>query len=317
MLAPNTQVPFDDPSIDYTDGMFVSCKYDGNRCLVRGHQCLTRHMLIQANTKLPVFLKELCELSEKTGYYFDCELVLPKAEHHGDHTSIFNSHEKDIPKDTMVYVFDCIHKDQWAEKSPIPEFIDRYGKLTSLMRGLPERFKCVKQYLCFNPKTIEEIYKKYILVGQEGVMVRSTHGGYKFGRVGIKNSWLLKFKKQVTEDGKIINVLQKLKMKKGIVRTRDITGHRVQPTKNKENYTTTNSVGSFLVQTDDGKKSKIMFASGVADEATKKKWWKDFKENPKNFIGKYVEFVSYPGGKDGIRSGRMIRWRPDKDKNEK
>jgi len=310
MLAPNSMIPFDDPRIEYP--IFASNKLDGNRCFVRSGDLLTRHMLNQPNPKLIQFMRGITTLANDKDLCFDGELLIPNASHHGVHGQVFNSsvNAKDIPEGTQFHVFDVFTRDDW-EKGSFAVFEKRVELYHKLIEKLDDpRFVAMEQRSVESPEEAQADFERAIDQGYEGIMLRHKASGYKQGRCGHKGAWLLKFKAEETQDGQIVEVVQQLKMREGIERTRNSFGRLEQPTKNADNYTTTDSVGSFKVKTEDGTVSEIMFAEGVADHAQRKQWWKERK----SLIGRWLEFKSYPGGKDGIRSGRMIRWRDDKKK---
>lgn len=313
MLAPNALIPFDDARIPYPN-MLGSYKLDGNRCFIRHDGAiLTRNMLPQPNKNLAKFLEPLVRIAKNEGLCFDMELFIPNATHHGVHGSVFNSHNKPIPENTQVHVFDVFSGTCWDGTDPFPSFESRLGLLADVFSSdLDEsgRFVEVQQRPLRNAAEAQAMFEEALELGHEGIMLRRADGGYKnHSRCTHKEALLLKFKAEDNVDGVIIEVEQQLKMKAGIKRTRNAFGRMENPTKNADNYEPTDSVGSFLVKDDEGRTSRVMFAAGVADQEQRRTWWK----KRKSLIGKYIEFKAFPGGKDGIRSGRMIRWRPDKD----
>lgn len=312
MLAPNGLISFDDERIPYPD-VLGSYKFDGNRCFVRyDGAILTRHMLKQPNGNLSRFLAPLVAAAVRHGVCFDMELLIPDATHHGVHGKVFNSHTAPIPENTQVQVFDCLMAEAWDGDVPFKPFRERIAQLTRVFDReiLPSRFVQVEQRLLKSADEAQRMFAEAIEAGHEGIMLRRADGGYKnYSRCTHREAMLLKFKAEETHDGWITKVEQQWKMKEGLTRTRNKQGLMETPTRNEDNYELTDAVGSFLVETEDGVTSRIMFAEGVADQAKRRAWWK----KRSTLIGKCVEFKCYPGGKDGIRSGRMLRWRPDKD----
>ena len=317
MLAPNKMIPFDDKRIPYPD-VYGSIKLDGNRNFVRyDGEALTRNMIVQPNTFLPGYLNDLLYLAETEELCFDMELLLPKAGHHGEITKILNAHKRRIPEAMTVHIFDCLTKKEWLTAkskrgliAPFEERIERMkDKLGRLVRE-SDRYFIHDQERLKGPKAAARMFAKALEEGFEGIMLRAANSGYKnWGRCGHKGAWLLKAKAEETFDARVVAVEQQWKMKEGIKRTRNAFGNLETPTRNEENYDLTDSVGAFLVKDEKGRESRIMFAEGVADMKQRRLWWKQRK----SLIGKMLEYKSYPGGLDGIRSGRMIRWRPDKD----
>jgi hypothetical protein len=310
MLAPNGLIPFGDKRIPYPD-MLGSYKLDGNRCFIRHDGAiLTRNMLPQPNKNLAKFLGPLADYAKDSNRCFDMELFIPNATHHGVHGSIFNAHDKPIPRDTQVHVFDTFSGESWEGRDSFAAFEDRVKVLRAILEDFSAPFIAVEQRVLRNAAEAQAMFEEALELGHEGIMLRRADGGYKnHSRCTHKEALLLKFKAEETVDGVIVEVEQQLKMKEGIKRTRNAFGRMENPTKNADNYEPTDSVGSFLVKDDEGRTSRVMFAAGVADQEQRRTWWK----KRKSLIGKYIEFKAFPGGKDGIRSGRMIRWRPDKD----
>jgi ATP-dependent DNA ligase len=308
-LAPNKLIPFDDPRIPYPE-VLASRKFDGLRCFVRyDGAILSRSMIPLPNRNLPGFLTEITDLARRTKRCFDSEILIPKATHHGAH-GVFMKHEGEIPKSTIVNVFDTITAQEWEEGDITTKFVGRVKDYTRLLANInPERYIPVEQVRCNSAADAEAYFKESVEMGHEGIMLRAAMGLYKFGRCGHKGAWLLKFKAEETHDGRIVKVVQRLKMKEGVARERNEFGRLVPPTKNADNYELDDCAGSFLVRFEDGTEGECCWAEGFADMAERRRFWKDRKK----LVGRCVEVKCYPGAKDSIRSGRVVRWRPDKD----
>lgn len=320
MLAPNSLIPFDDPRIPYPH-VLSSFKMDGNRCFIRHDGAiLTRSLIPQPNKNLPEFLGLLVVYAQEEGVCFDGELLIHGATHHGVHGSVFNSHDKPIPEGATFNVFDMLTADEWRDPlgaraldARVKAYHDAVRHIRKTCGKDAAHIIAVEQRRMESPKHAEADFANALELGHEGVMLRNATGGYKQGRCGHRNAWLLKFKAETTYDGQIVEVMQQLKMKPGIERQRNEFGRLVQPTKNSDNYEPTDCCAGFKVRMEDGTEGEVTFAEGVADMAQRRQWWKERK----SLIGKTIEFKAYPGAKDSIRSGRMIRFRPDKDKRSR
>lgn len=314
MLAPNKQVPFDHKHVVYP--LYGSWKFDGHRTFVRAGDLLTRHMLRARNKRLHELLAPVSEYTRKRGICLDMEVLLPSAAHHGVHTKILNSLDVEVPAETEFHVFDAVTLSEW-QAGVAAKFTDRMARYVEAVHEIrllvakqkrSPRFVAVEQRHLKDADAARAMFQEALALGYEGIMLRNPGGGYKQGRCGHKGAWLLKFKAEETEDGQIVEVVQQLKMRDGVERTRNAFGRLEQPTKNAQNYAPTDSVGSFKVRNEKGQVSEITFAEGVADTAQRKRWWRDRA----SLVGLWVEYKCYPGGKDGIRSGRMTKFRPDK-----
>jgi len=333
MLAPNKIIPATDPRIPYATGVVGALKYDGNRnfCRFDGEH-LSRNMLTQPNPYLADFLRRMTRVAQANEVCFDMEIFDPTAAHHGKISGWLNASKnaKPIPEHWRAYVFDAVPRQEWESGVFTTKFRDRhtiYRDLVVAMNsgmGDTKRYIAVRQRPLTNAADALAMYDEAIASerpGIEGIMLRSIEAVYAAKRVGHKGAALLKLKEAETTDAKIIGVVQMRKMKEGIERKRNAFGRLETPTRNDANYTVQENVGALVVRLDDGVECEVMFA-GPCD-ANPEGWslnrryeeiWKPYKRDPANIIGKMIEFTHFPvGAKDKARSGRMIRFRPDKD----
>lgn len=326
MLAPNALIPFDDSRIPYPR-VYGSTKKNGLRCFCRAGDFLSRAMLPQPNKNLAGYLHVMGAYAANNDLCFDMELLYDDATHLGSNASVLNSHSKPLNDKAplSVYVFDCLTMQEWADVSTASPFHVRIARIkrhldvikhrqavadTRAKGTNPPKYAMLPQHPLENAEAAEALFDEAVEAGEEGIMLRASLGGYKQARCGHTGAWLLKFKDEETTDGKIVEVIQMNKMREGLDRTKNAWGRTEQPTKNNDNYTVQENVGALLVKMDDGTESRVTFARGWDMARRKAEVW----DVRKKIIGKYVEFKHYPSGaKDGVQSGRMIKFRPDKD----
>jgi ATP-dependent DNA ligase len=332
MLAPNKIIPLEDPRITYATGIVGALKYDGNRNFCRDDgTMLTRNMLDQPNKHINTFLADMAHIARTQRVCFDMEIFDPTATHHGKISGWLNASKnaKPIPDHWRAYVFDAIPAGEWERGIFVTPFARRYElyrRLVPLMneRLGDKRYIAVRQRELVDADAARAFYEESIASerpGIEGIMLRSTLATYEAKRVGHKGCALLKVKEAETTDARIVEVVQMRKMREGIERTRNGFGRLETPTRNSENYTVQNNVGALVVELPNGVRCEVMFAGpckanpeGWPLERRQREIWKPYKDDPSSIIGRMIEFTHFPvGAKDKARSGRMIRFRPDKD----
>lgn len=312
LLAPNQQIEFDDPRIRWP--AFGSLKFDGTRCVCVGGELLSRSMKPQKNVLLPDALRALCDVAKGRRLVFDFELYDHTLPNHGAHTSILAAHEREIPDSMVCHIFDVLSLDEWEGKtnrSPQP-FHERQFVYQEILRTHPDlkcgRYVPVEQVELAGPDDARRLFEISIEDGFEGVMLRCPDAGYKHGRATINEGTILKFKDFHTLDGRIIEVVQRRKLKDGIERTTTPTGH-MEKVHAKDAYELDDMVGAFKIEFEDGTLSEVNYGRGFSHEVRRKHW-----EIRDDLLGCHVEVRHLPhGAKDGIRIGTLVRFRPDKD----
>lgn len=308
MLAPNQAVPWDSRFIAYP--MYASCKYDGNRLLIKNGEILSRTLKPWANKFLPNHLKDLVNLSQEHKLVFDAEFYSHKITFQ-EIQSVVRSFHSPIPIHMNAYVFDMLTLDEW-ETGTEPIFSKRIDRLNEFLKTFsPDQTIRVEQILVNSPQEAKEIYGEMLAEGYEGVMLRHPKSKYRHGRATLNQGDIFKFKEFVTVDAKIIGYEQKRRMKPEFQtgdRTRDVMGY-LERSHKQEHYEYVEEIGSVRLSTIEGKEFGAGFSKGFDPKQYNWNW-----NTRHSFIGKMVE-VRYMsiGMKDLPRMGGILRFRPDLD----
>ena len=186
-----------------------------------------------------------------------------------------------------------------------------------------ERMKDVEQYLIENPEVLQHKQAKIIPLlpiliqnadelkkyetkmldsGAEGVMIRKPDGIYKMNRSTAREAILLKVKRMLTSEAKIIGFSE------SVQNTNEAYKNEVGSTKRstkKDGMVKQGKLGSFIVE-----KDGVEFKVAGFTEDMKTQFWLD-KEK---LLGKYVEYKYFPiGMKDKPRHPIFLRFRHEDD----
>ena len=132
------------------------------------------------------------------------------------------------------------------------------------------------------------VYETYCLDrGYEGVMIRSVDGKYKQGRSTVKEGILLKLKRFVDSEAKIIGFVEQMKNENEI--EQDATGKNKRGRK-KDFLVPKNTLGALeVVDIHSGVEFEI--ATGFSDELRKRIW-----DNQPSYMGNLVKYKSQTQG---------------------
>ena len=309
LLAPNKQIEFCDVP---RWPMLASLKMDGFRCLCVGGKLYSRNLKPPRNSNIEKHLSDLVNYSRSDGWVFDMELYDHNLGTFEQHASILTKEGAEIPETMQAHVFDCMHLDQWNGEIDHLPFEERFGTYTRRIQCLGSpRVVAVEQILQNSPAEAMAAFDAAVELGYEGIMLRCPNAPYKHGRATEREGIIFKFKSFATDDGRIVEVVQRRKMKEAVR-----TGAReIAPTgglariHTKDSFELDDMVGAFKVEFADGRVSEINYGRGFAHE-TRRQHWKDRD----SLIGKHVEVRHLPhGAGEGIRIGTLVRFRPDKD----
>jgi hypothetical protein len=224
-------------------------------------------------------------------------------------SSILTTHAREIPLDIGYYVFDMMCEEDWNNGTE-QTFVTRYLSYSQLLQGIPHVHP-VEQHRILNSGEAESFFNQQIALGQEGMILRQLHAKYKHGRCTENQDGMWKFKEFKTEDAKIIDVEEQMRLKPGVERTRNEIGH-LERRFEQDLYEPAGLVGSFVVERD-GERFGVKPGKGHT-HYIRTSWWQDFIQDKNEFIGKHIEFKYMPHGtKDAPRIGSLVRFRPDLD----
>ena len=260
MLASNIELE----SVIYP--VYVTPKYDGIRCVIRGGKALSRKLL-------PIPNLHVQNVLSKCPDNLDGELIC--------HGKTFNQIQSEIMREDgepefTFYVFDIIDT-----KAP---YLDRIEKLEDMelpsccKKVIPSEIQNEDELLDAEREAVEEF-------DFEGLMIRSGDGPYKYGRATAKQGWLSKLKRFTDAEATIIGY-DELQHNTN-EQTRDALGYAKRSHK-KEGMVPAGTLGAFIVR--DGEKT-FKVATGMTD-AERQEYW-DKKEE---MIGKLVKYKFQEAG---------------------
>lgn len=238
----------------------------------------------------------------------NCGKKVEKSGKFSDMQSVIRAQDKPIPKDFRFFVFDCLVPDETRNRT----YGDRLFNLQKMIGDARFRnVEAIEQRILYGPVDAKKMYVEAVEAGYEGIMVRSKDAKYKFGRATLREGIIYKFKQFNTADAKIVGFQQATRMKEEVrlgERTRDAMG-RLEQSHKQDDYELYESLGAFIVRLDNGLDCKIGLAKGY-DQSDRDRFWRERDK----LLGKWIEFEFIDVGiKDRPRSGRMVRFRSDKD----
>jgi DNA ligase-1 len=266
-------------------------KLDGIRCEVKsdGHP-LTRTLKDIPNGSIRAYFFSNREYIKDM---FDGELIV--GDSFNETSSAVMSHGGD--PDFTYWIFDV------PSDLPYKERVDAYSKLDD-ENNLPVRFKTVPTVWI---RTIEDLLKfegHALEQGYEGIMLRKPDSPYKFGRSTVKQGFLLKLKRFITAEARVVGFEP---LKKNLNEaTISETGHQVRST-HKAGMVVQNTLGKFLVEGINGEFSGVKFAIGSGlMQAQRDTFW----EMQPRLLGEVIEYKYQPHGtKDAPRIPTFLRFR--------
>jgi DNA ligase-1 len=297
MLAPNEKI--DITTLKYP--LLASYKLDGIRCIFKDGRLYSRALKDFPNVQLWNRFGHLARLAKEKNIILDGEL-LAKSLTFNELSGITRQLDKELPEDLFFYCFDAIKKENFNQ--PFTERINNY--FSDFGTTIPY-VKIVDQQLIFSISAIEKYYEEALDWGCDGLILRSPEGRYKFGRSTVKEALIYKLKPFVTEDSKIVEVIQATEVRAGAEKKINELGRSVTSKKNADRVLIEKAAAFVVLY--EGKQLKVTIA--MSDDEKKEIW-----KNRKSYIGKWIEYKSMKVGmkEDGLpRHPTTIRFRTDKD----
>ena len=253
--------------------LLTSPKFDGVRCLIVNGIAMSRSLKPIPN----LFVQHLFGRTEFSG--LDGELIIGKP------------NAKDVYQRTVSGVM---------TRSGDPEIafyvFDDFSAFGTFERRLAVAKRRVRVLSCAMPVhhelilTLEQLLafeETCLIQGFEGVMLRDPAGPYKPGRSTLKEEWLLKLKRFVDSEAKILGVKQL--MHNANEATTNELGQK-ERSSHKAGKVAKELLGAFIVK---DLKSKVEFEIGTGFTLEQRQWmWKDQKK----LVGKLVKYKFQPVG---------------------
>ena len=265
--------------------VYVTPKLDGIRCLKIDGNIVSRTFKPIRNTELAAAIKDL--LPDDS----DGELIMGGT--FQNTTSMVMSADKTIGTEkAYFYWFDYVlddHKKPYLERiEDMKKFVEDHPEILTaspvkIVPLIPTEINTVEELVQYESEVLDQ--------GFEGVMLRTSHGPYKFGRSTLKEGSLVKMKKFDDDEAIVIGFseLQKNTNEK----TKDEFGY-AKRSSHKEGKIGQDTLGSFIV---DWRETEFSIGSGFTMEQRKEFW-----DDRNNLIGKLVKFKYFATGmKDAPR----------------
>lgn len=256
--------------------LYASPKYDGIRAIVIGGVVMSRKLL-------PIPNKHVQRLFGRSVYEgLDGELII------GDPTApdCYRKTDSGVMRiegepEVKFYVFDDARLSV-REKA----FNDRYYRLKSSKGRYGNRVVIVPQVEIKRPTQLIEYEERMVSEGYEGVMTRSYSGPYKHGRSTAREQFLLKVKRFLDAEAKIIGYEE---MQHNMnTATKDNLG-RTKRSSAKAGKVQSGVLGALLVKPKNG----VEFSIGGGFTAEERKTLWKIREK---LIGKMVKYKYFPTG---------------------
>jgi DNA ligase-1 len=260
--------------------VYVSPKIDGIRCILLDGKVLSRSLKPIPNKHVQ---SKLANFPEN----LDGELII-KGKGFSDISSAIMSEEGE--PDFTYMVFDKINDEPYHNRTLA-------GFYSSFMEIVPRAYV----------ETLEALLSReesYLEQGYEGLMIRSVHGKYKYGRSTEKEGILLKLKRFLDSEAEIVGFVQEFAntnpQKVSEVGSKKRSSH-------KKNKVAKELIGSLICR-DIHSGLEIRVSAGLEDELKRKM----FTDNGR-YLGKLIKYKYMPTTKDKPRHPTFIGFRSTLD----
>lgn len=173
--------------------LIASPKYDGIRALSIDNAPVSRHAKLLPNLDLQYAFKHMPPL--------DGEVLVP-----GDFNKIQSaimSQNTCIADKLSYFVFDTTEV-HWHKR----HYIDRLEHTKTLLLEAPAFVKLAPTKVCHTPEEVLAFYEEVLAYDHpwdyDGLILRSLHAPYKYGRSTLKQEWMLKMKPWQDAEGIIV-----------------------------------------------------------------------------------------------------------------
>lgn len=273
--------------------VLASPKLDGIRCLVVNGVAVSRSFKPIPNK----YVQKLIGSHDLNG--LDGELIV------GDMTAenVFNVTtsgvmSRDGEPDVKFYVFDDL-------SDPKLEFKSRIINAAARCAKYKDKCIAVGHVIIDDEDKLLKAETNVLNMGYEGLMIRDPKGQYKYGRSTLKQGWLLKLKRFLDSDAKILG-LEELMHNTNEAKKNEL-GH-IERSHKKAGMVGKDMLGALYVQ---DLKTGVKFKIGTGfDEKQRKFLWKQKKQ----LIGQVVKYKYQPTGvKEAPRFPVFLSFRDIRD----
>lgn len=269
--------------------LMASPKLDGIRCLIVDRRPMSRNMKAIQNGHIFDTLYDL-DLPDLDG-----ELIVgnPKAADVFNRTSSGVMSRDGQPK-FAYYVFD--RTDKAADS-----FRQRLTDVSGIVRDKGGVLRIVPHKDIRSAEELAKYETQMLIAGYEGVMLRDPRGIYKFGRSTLREGILMKLKRFLDSEAKVIGFVER--MHNMNEQTRDELG-RAKRSSAQAGKIATNTLGALKVR---DRTTKVEFEIGTGfDDVERAHIWHERDK----YMGKIVKYKYQPVGvKDKPRFPVWLGWR--------
>ena len=286
----------DTSKLDYTNGVLVSKKLDGIRCMIIDGIVYSRSMK-------PIRSKVVQKLFGKSEYDgFDGELL------YGDWAAkdVFNLTTQAVMSTELKEGFseDKIYLAVFDITDSNKGFQERFKELNDRLQLIPDnRILPVVHTLARSEEELLSLEQLWLDQGYEGIMVRSISGAYKQGRSTLKDGILGKLKRFSDDEATVIGFEEK--MHNTNIKTTNELGYS-ERSMSKEGMVGAGTLGALVCEC-----KGITFTMGSGfDDAGRDEVW----NNRDKYLGKLAKFKYFAiGMKDSFRFPIFQGWRDEED----
>ena len=282
-------LPRESPDLDNLKyPVYVTPKLDGIRCLFKDGVALSRTLKPIPNKSIQAWAKKWGKQLEG----MDGELIVGKSTSptvYRDTNSFVMSHDKE--GEFYFYHFD------WWNDTLQPYNVRYYD---GYIQDVPDNYRKVLAYKAIDKEHLLKLEEHCLEKGYEGIVIRSEHGKYKYGRCTIKENNSFKLKR--FEDAEAIIVGFEEEMHNGNIAETNELGRTKRSTA-KSGMVGKQSLGAFTCRTPEGIEFSI--GSGFSQQ-DRLDYWK----SKDSLLGCVVKYKHFPiGVKDKPRHPIFLGFR--------
>ncbi len=273
--------------------VYATPKLDGIRCLVIDGHAVTRKFKPVPNKYIRAQIEKYCPNG------FDGEIMSDEC--------TFNELQSKVMSQEGEPRFSYNVFDYVATSIDTP-YLERIADLVQYVKNHDIPFvKIIVPEIVSDEDMFMKMEELYLKAGYEGIIVRTESSPYKCGRSTVKQQWLLKLKRFVDSEAKVLGFKEGFHNKN--VATVDELGH-TKRSSHKENKILSGSLGKFEVKDIyDGSLFKIGTGQGLTHKLRQEIWY-----NQEKYLGKIIKYKYQDfGRKDLPRIPVFVGFRDPRD----
>lgn len=276
--------------------VLLSKKLDGIRCMVYDGTAFTRSLKPIPNRHI----RETLEKFWKYGFVIDGELIVGST--FQETSSAVMSY--DGAPEFQYNVFDLVDL-----RNPIMPFEERLRSLVNMLSNItmPCTFP-LPHHEVISFESLMHHHLGYVSAGNEGTMIRSLRGKYKYGRSTVNEGILLKLKTHCDSEAEIIGVEERMTNENEA--ERNALGYQERST-HKSGMVPAGDMGAFSCRGLEKPFKGVEFSVGTGFTSSQRE---NFWMNRKEMIGRIVKFRYQDFGvKDKPRMPVFLGFRDRRD----